>query len=194
MKKLLAIVVLCLLWSNISIAESKWYKIENDNAVRVSIKGENTLSGEFTYGLIKKNNKCDFMRIFVAFISNGERDVKKILGMTIPIKIDNSDPINALIVRVTPAFDDELKKAINFLDLSQEQIDLIKKTQKIILAIGDEKIIDKYDFKSVEKKITMELVKVVEFDPSEYFLNLTNTWNLSGNRTAVEEGRGMCKK
>ena len=182
-----------LLWSNISIAESKWYKTENDNAVRVSIKGENTLSGEFTYGLIKKNNKCDLMRILVAFISNGESDVKKILGMTIPIKIDNSDPINALIVRVTPAFDEELKKAINFLDLSQEQIDLIKKTQKIILSIGDEKIIDKYDFKSVEKKITMELVKVVEFDPSKYFLNLTNTWNLSGNRTAVEEGRSMCK-
>ena len=54
MKKLLAIIVLGLLWSNISIAESKWYKTENDNAVRVSIKGENTLSGEFTYGLIKK--------------------------------------------------------------------------------------------------------------------------------------------
>jgi hypothetical protein len=55
------------------------------------------------------------------------------------------------------------------------------------------KIIDKYDFKSVEKKITMELVKAVEFDPSKYFLNLTNTWNLNGNRTAVEEGRSMCK-
>ena len=53
--------------------------------------------------------------------------------------------------------------------------------------------IDGYNFEGVAEKITIDLVKVDEFDPSEYFLNLSNTWDLSKNRSAVDIGMSMCK-
>ena len=49
-----------------------------------------------------------------------------------------------------------------------------------------------YNFEDVAKKITIDFVKVDEFDPSEYFVNLSTTWDLSKNRAAVDKGRSMC--
>ena len=43
MKKFLGIMVLGLLWCNVSIAENKWDFVKNDNAVRVQINGETIL-------------------------------------------------------------------------------------------------------------------------------------------------------
>ena len=190
MKKLLGIVVLGLLWCNVSIAENKWTFASNDSAVRVQINGETTFGDKFTYALLKENGKCDNMIIYFSSISNGKHDLNKILGLTIPVKINDTGPVEALIVRATSAFENVENVA---LDLTQEQIDKLKKTQIVIIEIGGERPIDGYNFERVAKKITIDLVKVDEFDPSEYFLNLSNTWDLSKNRSAVDVGLGMCK-
>ena len=190
MKKLLGIMVLGLLWCNVSIAENKWSFDSNDNAVRVQINGETTFGDKFTYALLKENGKCEDMIIYFSSISNGKYDLNKILGLTIPVKINGAGPVEALIVRATSAFENVENVA---LDLTQEQIDKLKKTQIVIIEIGGERPIDGYNFERVAKKITIDLVKVDEFDPSEYFLNLSNTWDLSKNRSAVDVGLGMCK-
>ena len=182
--------VLSLLWSNVSIAENKWDFAKNNNAIRVQINGETTFGDKFTYALLKENGKCDNMIIYFSSISNGKYDLNEILGLTIPIKINGMGPIEALIVRATSAFENVENVA---LDLTQEQIDKLKKTQMVLIQIGGERPIKSYEFDQVAEKITIDLVKVDEFDPSEYFLNLSNTWDLSQNRAAVEVGLGMCK-
>ena len=191
MKKLLPIIMLTLLCCNVSIAENKWSFASNDNAVRVQINGETTFGDKFTYALLKENGKCDNMIIYFSSISNGKYDLnKKILGLTIPVKINGEGPVGAMIVRATSAFENVENVA---LDLTQEQIDRAKKTQMVIIQIGGERPIDGYNFEGVAEKITIDLVKVDEFDPSEFFLNLSNTWDLSKNRSAVDVGLGMCK-
>ena len=193
MKKLLSIIILGLLWSNISVAEviyDKWIFFENDSSVRVERLGENDLSGAFTYALHKKNNKCDLMTIYFSSMSNGKKDLNELLGLKIPIKINNISPIEAMIVNTRPAFD---TKTIATLDLSKEQIDKIKNIQNVTIQIGGPRSIDEYNFEDVAKKITIDFVKVDEFDPSEYFVNLSTTWDLSKNRAAVDVGLGMCK-
>ena len=179
-----------MLWCNVVSADPKWNFVDNDNAVRVEINGETTFGDKFTYALLKENGKCDNMIIYFSSISNGKHDLKKILGLTIPVKINDTGPVEALIVRATSAFENVENVA---LDLTQEQIDRLKKTQIVIIEIGGEKPIDGYNFERVAKKTTIDLVKVDEFDPSEYFLNLSNTWDLSKNRSAVDVGLGMCK-
>jgi len=191
MKKLLSIIVLTLLCCNVSIAENKWNFVENDNSVRVEINGETTFGDKFTYALLKENGKCDNMIIYFSSLSNGKHDLNnKILGLTIPVKINGEGPVEAMIVRATSAFENVENVA---LDLTQEQIDRAKKTQMVIIQIGGARPIDGYNFERVAKKITIDLVKDDEFDPSEYFLNLSNTWDLSKNRSAVDVGLGMCK-
>lgn len=190
MKKLLLIIILGLLWCNVSIAENKWSFARNDNAIRVQINGETTFGDKFTYALLKENGKCENMIIYFSSISNGKYDLNKILGLTIPVKINGMGPVEALIVRATSAFENVENAA---LDLTQEQIDILKKTQMVLIQIGGERPIDGYNFERVGKKITIDLVKVDEFDPSEYFLNLSNTWDLSKNRSAIDVGLGMCK-
>ena len=191
MKKLLSIIILGLLWCNVVSADPKWNFVENDNSVRVEINGETTFGDKFTYALLKENGKCDNMIIYFSSISNGKYDLnKKILGLTIPVKINGAGPVEALIVRATSAFENVENAA---LDLTQEQIDRLKKTQMVLIQIGGERPINEYDFEGVAKRITIDLVKVDEFDPSEYFLNLSNTWDLSKNRSAVDVGLGMCK-
>ena len=191
MKKLLSIIVLTLLCCNVSIAENKWNFVENDNSVRVEINGETTFGDKFTYALLKENGKCDNMIIYFSSLSNGKHDLNnKILGLTIPVKINGEGPVGAMIVRATSAFENVENVA---LDLTQEQIDRAKKTQMVIIQIGGARPIDGYNFERVAKKITIDLVKDDEFDPSEYFLNLSNTWDLSKNRSAVDVGLGMCK-
>ena len=191
MKKLLSIIVLTLLCCNVSIAENKWNFVDNDNAVRVEINGETTFGDKFTYALLKENDKCENMIIYFSSISNGKHDLNnKILGLTIPVKINGEGPVEAMIVRATSAFENVENVA---LDLTQEQIDRAKKTQMVIIQIGGERPIDGYNFEGVAEKITIDLVKVDEFDPSEFFLNLSNTWDLSKNRSAVDVGLGMCK-
>ena len=190
MKKLLSIIILGLLWCNVVSADPKWNFVENDNSVRVEINGETTFGDKFTYALLKENGKCDNMIIYFSSISNGKYDLNKILGLTIPVKINGMGPVEALIVRATSAFENVENVA---LDLTQEQIDRLKKTQMVLIQIGGERPIDGYNFERVAKKITIDLVKVDEFDPSEYFLNLSNTWDLSKNRAAVDTGMSMCK-
>ena len=193
MKKLLSIIILGLLWSNISVAEviyDKWIFFENDSSVRVERLGENDLSGAFTYALHKKNNKCDLMTIYFSSMSNGKKDLNELLGLKIPIKINNISPIEAMIVNTRSAFD---TKTIATLDLSKEQIDKMKNIQNVTIQIGGPRSIDEYNFEDVAKKITIDFVKVDEFDPSEYFVNLSTTWDLSKNRAAVDVGLGMCK-
>jgi len=192
MKKLLSIIILGLLWSNISVAEviyDKWIFFENDSSVRVERLGENDLSGAFTYALHKKNNKCDLMTVYFSSMSNGKKDLNELLGLKIPIKINNISPIEAMIVNTRPAFD---TKTIATLDLSKEQIDKMKNIQNVTIQIGGPGPIDGYDFESVAEKIKIDFVKVDEFDPSEYFVNLSTTWDLSKNRAAVDKGRSMC--
>ena len=190
MKKITLLIIFSLLFCNISIAENKWDFVKNDNAIRVEINGENVYGGKFTYALLKENGKCDNMMIYFSTISNGKQDLNKILGLTIPIKINRMGPIEALIVRVTSAFENVENVA---LDLTQQQIDRLKKTQIVIIQIGLDRSIDGYNFKSVAEKTTIDLVKVDEFDPSEYFLDLSNTWDLSKNLAAVKVGQDMCK-
>ena len=190
MKKITLLIIFSLLFCNISIAENKWDFVKNDNAIRVEINGENVYGGKFTYALLKENGKCDNMMIYFSTISNGKQDLNKILGLTIPIKINRMGPIEALIVRVTSAFENVENVA---LDLTEEQIDRLKKTQIVVIQIGLDRPIEGYDFKSVAEKTTIDLVKVDEFDPSEYFLDLSNTWDLSKNLAAVQVGQGMCK-
>ena len=192
MKKLLLTIFISLMWSNISVAEviyDKWIFFENDSSVRVERLGENDLSGAFTYALHKKNNKCDLMTIYFSSMSNGKKDLNELLGLKIPIKINNISPIEAMIVNTRPAFD---TKTIATLDLSKEQIDKVKNIQNVTIQIGDPRPIDGYDFESVAEKIKIDFVKVDEFDPSEYFFNLSVTWDLSKNRAAVDKGRSMC--
>ena len=192
MKQLFAFLVLCLLWFNISYAEvifDKWKINENDAVVRVEKVGEKDRSGAFTYALHKKNNKCDLMTIYFSSMSN-VKDPNELLGLKIPIKINNVGPLEAIIANIRPAFD---AKIIAMLDLSKEQTDDMKNLKNVTMQIGDQRLIDEYDFESVAKKITIDFVKVDEFDPSEYFFKLSTTWDLSKNRAAVEEGRGMCK-
>ena len=108
MKILLGIVVLGLLWCNVSIAENKWSFARNDNAVRVQINGETTFGDKFTYALLKENGKCDNMIIYFSSISNGKHDLNnKILGLTKPVKINREGPVEAMIVRATSAFENE---------------------------------------------------------------------------------------
>jgi len=193
MKKLLLTIFVSLMWCNISNAEviyDKWIFFENDSSVRVERLGENDLSGAFTYALHKKNNKCDLMTIYFSSMSNGKKDLNELLGLKIPIKINNISPIEAMIVNTRPAFD---TKTIATLDLSKEQIDKIKNIQNVTIQIGGPRSIDEYNFEDVAKKITIDFVKVDEFDPSEYFVNLSTTWDLSKNRAAVDVGLGMCK-
>ena len=190
MKKITLLIIFSLLFCNISIAENKWDFVKNDNAIRVEINGKNVYGGKFTYALLKENGKCDNMMIYFSTISNGKQDLNKILGLTIPIKINRMGPIEALIVRVTSAFENVENVA---LDLTQQQIDRLKKTQIVIIQIGLDRSIDGYNFKSVAEKTTIDLVKVDEFDPSEYFLDLSNTWDLSKNLAAVKVGQDMCK-
>jgi len=193
MKKLLSIIVLSLLWCTTTYAEviyDKWIFFENDSSVRVERLGENDLSGAFTYALHKKNNKCDLMTIYFSSMSNGKKDLNELLGLKIPIKINNISPIEAMIVNTRSAFD---TKTIATLDLSKEQIDKIKNIQNVTIQIGGPRSIDEYNFEDVAKKITIDFVKVDEFDPSEYFVNLSTTWDLSKNRAAVDAGLGMCK-
>jgi hypothetical protein len=180
------------MWCNISNAEviyDKWIFFENDSSVRVERLGENDLSGAFTYALHKKNNKCDLMTIYFSSMSNGKKDLNELLGLKIPIKINNISPIEAMIVNTRPAFD---TKTIATLDLSKEQIDKMKNIQNVTIQIGGPGPIDGYDFESVAEKIKIDFVKVDEFDPSEYFFNLSVTWDLSKNRAAVDKGRSMC--
>ena len=99
-------------------------------------------------------------------------------------------PVEALIVRATSAFENVENVA---LDLTQEQINRLKKTQMVIIQIGGERPINGYNFEDVAEKITIDLVKVEEFDPNDFFLNLSNTWDLSKNRTAIDAGLIMCK-
>jgi hypothetical protein len=190
MKKLSLFIFISLLFYNSSIAENKWDFVKNDNAVRVQINGETSFGDRFTYALLKKNGKCDNMIIYFSSISNGKNDLNKILGLTIPIKINGMGPIEALIVRATSAFENVENIA---LDLTQEQIDRLKKTQMVIIQIGGERPINGYNFEGVAEKITIDLVKVEEFDPNDFFLNLSNTWDLSKNRTAIDAGLIMCK-
>ena len=190
MIKITFLIIFSLLFCNISIAENKWNFVKNDNAIRVEINGENVYEGKFTYALLKENGKCDNMIIYFSAISNGNQDLNKMLGLTIPIKINRMGPIEALIVRVTSAFENVENVA---LDLTEEQIDRLKKTQIVVIQIGLDRPINGYDFKSVAEKTTIDLVKVDEFDPSEYFLDLSNTWDLSKNLAAVQVGQGMCK-
>tara|TARA_A100001011_G_C13795630_1_gene628919 strand:+ start:20 stop:595 length:576 start_codon:yes stop_codon:yes gene_type:complete len=190
MKKLSLFIFISLLFYNSSIAENKWDFVKNDNAVRVQINGETSFGDRFTYALLKKNGKCDNMIIYFSSISNGKNDLNKILGLTIPIKINGMGPIEALIVRATSAFENVENVA---LDLTQEQIDRLKKTQMVIIQIGGERPINGYNFEDVAEKITIDLVKVEEFDPNDFFLNLSNTWDLSKNRTAIDAGLIMCK-
>ena len=190
MKKITLLIIFSLLFCNISIAENKWDFVKNDNAIRVEINGKNVYGGKFTYALLKENGKCDNMMIYFSTISNGKQDLNKILGLTIPIKINRMGPIEALIVRVTSAFENVENVA---LDLTEEQIDRLKKTQIVVIQIGLDRPIEGYDFKSVAEKTTIDLVKVDEFDPSEYFLDLSNTWDLSKNLAAVKVGQDMCK-
>ena len=190
MKKITLLIIFGLLFCNISTAENKWDFVKNDNAIRVEINGKNVYGGKFTYALLKENGKCDNMMIYFSTISNGKQDLNKILGLTIPIKINRMGPIEALIVRVTSAFENVENVA---LDLTQQQIDRLKKTQIVIIQIGLDRSIDGYNFKSVAEKTTIDLVKVDEFDPSEYFLDLSNTWDLSKNIAAVKVGQSMCK-
>ena len=193
MKQLLLIIFASLMWCNISYAEvifDKWKINENKDAVRVEKLGEKDLSGSFTYALHKKNNKCDFMTIYFSTMNNGKKDLNELLGLKIPIKINNVGPIEAMIGNIRPAFD---AKTIATLNLSQKQIDEVKNLQNVVMQIGGQKLIDEYDFESVAKKITIELVKVDEFDPSEYFPNLSVTWDLSKNRAAVNKGLTLCK-
>ena len=192
MKKLLLTILVSLMWSNISIAEvifDKWKINANEAAVRVEKLGESDLSGAFTYALLKKNNKCDLMTIYFSSMSNGKYDLKELLGLKIPIKINGMGPIEAMIANTRPAFD---AKTIATLDLSKEQIDKMKNLQNVTIQIGDPRPIDGYDFESVAEKIKIDFVKVDEFDPSEYFSNLSVTWDLSKNRAAVDKGRSMC--
>ncbi len=190
MKKITLLIIFSLLFCNISMAEKKWDFVKNDNAIRVEINGENVYGGKFTYALLKENGKCDNMIIYFSAISNGNHDLNKILGLTIPIKINRMGPIEALIVRVTSAFENVENVA---LDLTEEQIDRLKKTQIVVIQIGLDRPIEGYDFKSIAEKTTIDLVKVDEFDPSEYFLDLSNTWDLSKNLAAVNIGQKMCK-
>tara|TARA_R110002110_G_scaffold390995_1_gene604195 strand:- start:76 stop:1665 length:1590 start_codon:yes stop_codon:yes gene_type:complete len=192
MKKLLLTILVSLMWSNISNAEvifDKWKINANEAAVRVEKLGESDLSGAFTYALLKENNKCDLMTIYFSSMSNGKYDLKELLGLKIPIKINGMGPIEAMIANTRPAFD---AKTIATLDLSKEQIDSVKNLQNVTIQIGDPRPIDGYDFESVAEKIKIDFVKVDEFDPSEYFSNLSVTWDLSKNRAAVDKGRSMC--
>ena len=193
MKKLLLTIFVSLMWCSISYAEvifDKWKINENSASVRVEKLGEKDLSGTFTYALHKKNNKCDFMTIFFSNMSNGKNDLNKLVGLKIPIKINNMGPLEAMIVNIRPAFD---AKTIATLDLSQEQIDEVKNISNVIIQIGGPRPINEYDFESVAGKVIIDLVKVDEFDPSEYFLNLSTTWDLNKNRAAVNKGMSICK-
>ena len=180
------------MWCNTSYAEviyDKWKINENEAVVRVEKLGESDLSGVFTYALLKKNNKCDLMTIYFSSMSNGKNDLNELLGLDIPIKINNMGPLSAMIANARPAFD---AKIFATLDLSKEQIDKMKKLQNVTIQIGGPRPINEYDFESVAEKIKIDFVKVDEFDPSEYFSNLSVTWDLSKNRAAVDKGRSMC--
>ena len=129
-KNFLLTILVSLMWCNISNAEvifDKWKINENEAVVRVEKLGESDLSGVFTYALLKKNNKCDLMTIYFSSMSNGKYDLKELLGLDIPIKINNMGPLSAMIANTRPAFD---AKTIAMLDLSKEQIDKMKKTSK----------------------------------------------------------------
>jgi len=192
MKKLLSTIFVSLMWFNVGYAEvifDKWKINENDAAVRVEKVGEKDRSGAFTYALHKKNNKCDLMTIYFSSMSN-VKDPNELLGLKIPIKINNVGPLEAIIANIRPAFD---AKIIAMLDLSKEQTDDMKNLKNVTMQIGDTRPIDGYDFESVAEKITIDFVKVDEFDPSEYFSNLSTTWDLSKNRDAVNKGLTLCK-
>ena len=192
MKKLLLTIFASLMWCNVSYAEvifDKWKINENESAVRVEKLGESDLSGAFTYALLKKNNKCDLMTIYFSSMSNGKYDLNELLGLKIPIKINGMGPVEAMIANTRPAFD---AKTIASLDLSKEQIDKVKNLQNVTIQIGAPRPINEYNFESVAEKITIDFVKVDEFDPSEYFSNLSTTWDLSNNRAAVNKGMGIC--
>ena len=107
-KNFLLTILVSLMWCNISNAEvifDKWKINENEAAVRVEKLGEKDLSGSFTYALHKKNNKCDFMTIYFSTMNNGKKDLNELLGLKIPIKINNVGPIEAMIGNIRPAFD-----------------------------------------------------------------------------------------
>ena len=99
MKKLLSIIILTLLWCNVVSADPKWNFVDNDNAVRVEINGETTFGDKFTYALLKENGKCDNMIIYFSSISNGKHDLNKILGLTIPVKINEETNLITLCVK-----------------------------------------------------------------------------------------------
>ena len=192
MKNFLLTILVSLIWCNISNAEvifDKWKINANEAAVRVEKLGESDLDGAFTYALLKENNKCDLMTIYFSSMSNGKYDLKELLGLKIPIKINGMGPVEAMIANTRPAFD---AKTIATLDLSKEQIDKVKNIQNVTIQIGDPRPIDGYEFESVAEKIKIDFIKVDEFDPSEYFSNLSTTWNLNKNRAAVDKGRSMC--
>ena len=69
MKKILLLIILSLLFCNISIAENKWEFEKNDTAVRVQINGEITFGDKFTYALLKENGKCNNMIIYFNWYS-----------------------------------------------------------------------------------------------------------------------------
>jgi hypothetical protein len=159
--------------------EDEWQIDDFDSFIVASVPGEVVHGDKLRFAL--KKESCDKLNILFSFLTyKNPKEIKRLEGMTIPIKINQEEILGAAeIVLVQPAFNN----------------------MAYFVMLSAPKTYDLFDFsKSLmreynsDNKFSIELVNGDDFRVKKYFDISLNKWNLDMYPEKINETYERCVK
>jgi len=185
MKKLLAIVVLGLLWSNVGSAEDYKWEISTMNEGQTALarmNGDITHGDTLIYSIKNINGKCEYVQeLFTFYTAANNPDIKKIEDKIIPIKFNEEDThakaayINPFLIGHRVMFDMGVYEVNKLIDHISKY-----KTYNVT-------IVNELNPKSAEQSNMIENFKAVD-----YFDVPNNSWNLKDVKETILQIQKLC--
>ena len=180
MKKLLEIMVLCLLLSGNVYAVENWEikKVTDGKYIEISTEGLNVKGDKYKL-LMKINGKCDTIEdTFTFYTTKNNLGVMLLPGKKIKIE-SMGETFASKIIAVAPV----LSGSHHVVWISTGLYEFEEHT----------KFISEYEKNEVKLLIVFDdFEKRTGWEADEFFSTTTNSWSLKNVSKAVKEGRKMC--
>ena len=174
----IAILILLIVQPHASAEDDEWYIEDFGGFIVTAVPGE-VVHGDKLRFVINKTN-CNKLSIMFSFLSyKNPKRLPSLQGRQVPFRINGSKTLlSADILLVKPAFGNNSY----FVMFSTPEFYLIDEMSAAIMKAYRSK-----------NKFSIELGKVEEFNPEDYFDIYYNNWILDKYPEKISEAREMCE-